>query len=84
MSQGFFFVAFHWLVLICSFPQPVVIRAEMKLNATLLAVLAASVFSFAHADDSHPGTQSQVLLKTTRSWDGVAYPAYPAGRKSPC
>lgn len=52
----------------------------MKLNTTLLAVLAASVFSFAHADDSHPGTQSQVLLKTTHSWDGVTYPAYPAGQ----
>ena len=50
--------------------------------AALLAGMALTGFSaLALADGpAHAGAVSEVLLKSTASWDGKAYAAYPAGQ----
>lgn len=50
--------------------------------AALLAGMALTGFSsIALADGpAHAGAVSEVLLKSTTSWDGKAYAAYPAGQ----
>lgn len=49
-------------------------RPSMITRALLAMVLAASALP------GHAAAESQVLLKTTRSWDGKTYPAYGTGQ----
>lgn len=46
----------------------------------LLIFITLAVSSCAFAADSPPKTQSDVLLKSSRSWDGTLLPAYPPGQ----
>lgn len=51
----------------------------MPRRSTLLPALLAAVMAAA-APPGHAAADSQVLLKTTRSWDGKTYPAYGTGQ----
>lgn len=49
-------------------------RRALPLAATLLLTTPG------HGAENHAGISSEVLLQTTRAWDGTAYRAYPTGQ----
>lgn len=59
---------------------PAISRACLPKMKKLFIFIALAVSSCALAADSPPKIQSEIIIKSNRSWDGTLLPVYPGGQ----